>query len=293
MQGQDDRSGGGELDERGENFAKALRVVGIFGAMNRGEDVLPGLKLQSFQDACVLFREIAVEENGVVHDITDAMHAALDSFVMEIFVGGLGGCEEQSGDVVCEDAIDFLGHAAIEGAETGFNVSDGNVKFCGGEGSGESGVGIAIDEDEIGLILRENLLDGFEHFAGLRAVGAGTDAEIVIGRGDLQLFEKDAGHVVVVMLAGVDKDFLDAGGAECSADHGCFDELRARSDDGDDFQAVNLGGDFADANCELRRNSMRRRLCEVTRRGEVESMWGWEGVARRGGMGEMLLSVTF
>lgn len=237
MQGQDDRSGGGELGERGENFAKALRVVGIFRAMDCGEDELLGLKLQILQDARVFFREVAVEEDRVIHDVAHAMHAALDAFVVEIFVGGFSGREKEQRDVVGEDAIDFLGHAAIEGAETGFDMGDGNVEFYGGEGSGESGIGVAIDEDEIGLVLREDLLDGFEHFAGLGAVGAGTDAEIVIGRGDLQLFEENAGHVVVVMLARVDEDFLDAGGAECSADDGSFDELRARSDDGDDFQA--------------------------------------------------------
>src|SRR4029450_10164871 len=60
------------------------------------------------------------------------------------------------------------------------------------------------------------------------------DAQIDVGRWDLEPVEKDAGHLVVVMLPGVHQDFLVAL-SELAAQRRRLDELRPRAHDRDDL----------------------------------------------------------
>ena len=66
---------------------------------------------------------------NVQHDIADEMHAGGDAFGGEIGDGGAAGAEEQVGKMVGSHTIDFFGHAAIETAQTSFDVGDGNMQL--------------------------------------------------------------------------------------------------------------------------------------------------------------------
>ncbi|OPZ80283.1 MAG: hypothetical protein BWY77_01154 [bacterium ADurb.Bin431] len=80
---------------------------------------------------------------------------------------------------------------------------DRNVELGGGQGSRQGRVGIAINQHPVGFLLLQHPLDPDQHLGGLLAVRAGTDLEIEVGRGDLQLLEKKLRHVAVIVLTGV------------------------------------------------------------------------------------------
>jgi hypothetical protein len=59
------------------------------------------------------------------HDIADEIDGlAGTAFFEEMLDGVLFGDEEKIGKGVGEDAIDFLGHGAIEAAKAGFDMGD-------------------------------------------------------------------------------------------------------------------------------------------------------------------------
>jgi hypothetical protein len=116
------------------------------------------------------------------------------------------GYEKIVGEGIGEDAIDFFGHTAVEAAEAGFDVGDGNAKLHSGERNGNSGIDVANDKNEIGLVFEQYGLDALENFSSLHGVRARTDFEIDERRGDAHLTEKNVGKGGVVMLTGVDED---------------------------------------------------------------------------------------
>jgi len=118
------------------------------------------------------------------------------------------GDEKIVGDGVGEDAVDLFGHGAVKTAEARFDVSDTNAELHGGERNRDSGIDVADDEDEVGLVVQKNGLDAFQDLGGLRGVGAGADFEVYMGHGDAHLAEENVGKLFVVVLARVDEDGL-------------------------------------------------------------------------------------
>ena len=146
------------------------------------------------------------------------------------------------GNGVSEDAVNFLGHAAVKAAKAGFDVGDANAEFHGGERDGDGGVDISDDENEIGFAFQENGLDTFQDLGSLRSVGAGTDFEVHVGRGDAHLAEENVGKLFVIVLAGVNEDGLDFGmPLHFAHKRGDFREIGAGADDTQDFQALAHG----------------------------------------------------
>ena len=141
--------------------------------------------------------------------------------------------------MIGNNAIDLFGHLAIEGAQARLDMRDGDVQLGRRQRAGERGIGVAVDHQLVGLRFQEDRFDLLEHASGLRAVAAGTDAELIPGFGNAELLEEDIGHVLVIVLASVDEDFLAAGHlAQQARDDGRLDELGACADDGDDFHDV-------------------------------------------------------
>jgi hypothetical protein len=67
---------------------------------------------------------------------------------------------------------------------------------------------------------------------------AAVDAQIMVGRAQLEIAEEHVRHASVVVLPGVDQHLVDAGrGGDTSRHRGRFDELRSRADDREDFHA--------------------------------------------------------
>src|SRR6202040_3074188 len=90
--------------------------------------------------------------------------------------------------------------------------------------------------DCLRLALREKTLQTDHRSGGLFRVRAGADAEINNGFWHSKVFEEDFGHCVVIVLARVTDSVFDTRSAECGVDGSCLDEIRARSDNGNDHK---------------------------------------------------------
>ncbi len=134
-----------------------------------------------------------------------------DTLGGEVVHGDLAGAEQQGGELVRHDSVDLFGHAAVEAAQARLHMGDGDVEFRRGQGAGQRGVGVAVDQNPVGLFGKEDLLDGRQHPAGLLAVRAGSDVQVVFRLGNFEFPEEDGRHAVVVVLTGVDEDLLDGG----------------------------------------------------------------------------------
>ena len=111
-----------------------------------------------------------------------------------------------------------------------------NARLGARQCAGERRVGVAIDEHDVGSLVLHHRLELCEHRAGLRAVRSAADVQMMIRRGDAELLEEDVRHPVIVVLAGVHQHFREAA-AQRRAERRRFDELRARSEDGQEFHA--------------------------------------------------------
>ena len=139
--------------------------------------------------------------------------------------------------MVGQDAVDLLGHRAVERAHPGLHVRQRKVPPGGGERPGQRRVGVAVDEHELGRRVLEHRLERVHHARGLGGVRSARDAELAVGRGNAQLAHEHRGELVVVVLAGVDQHLLVAF-AQGARHGGRLDELRPVADDGQDPQRV-------------------------------------------------------
>src|SRR5580693_10782684 len=130
------------------------------------------------------------------------------AFLLEILDGVFLGDEEIVGQGIGQDAIDFFGHTAVEAAEAGFDVGNGNAELYGGKRNSDRGIDVANDKNEIGLMLEQDGLDALEDFGGLHGVGTGADFQIDARRWDAHLAEENVGEGGVVMLTSVHEDGL-------------------------------------------------------------------------------------
>ena len=101
----------------------------------------------------------------------------------------------------------------------------------------ECGIGIAVDDHPVRLFRKQHRLDRDQHSPGHLAMAAAIDIELVRRRRNIQFPEKHVRHVVVEVLTGMDHHFLETvgvtdGAAYCS----CLDELRARTDNGENLE---------------------------------------------------------
>jgi len=105
-------------------------------------------------------------------------------FARQVIDGGLCGAEEKVGNVVGDDAVDLLRHRAVEAAQAGLDVGEGQVQLGRGERAGQRRVGVAEDDHPVGRLLLEHRLQALQHLSGLASVRPGADAEVVVGLRD-------------------------------------------------------------------------------------------------------------
>jgi len=77
---------------------------------------------------------------------------------------------------------------------------------------------------------KPHTLERLEHLGRLAAVRARADAELVGGRRNLELVEKNLRKSKVVMLTGMDDTIGDVRTSQGRRQNGRFDELRPRPD---------------------------------------------------------------
>lgn len=94
-------------------------------------------------------------------------------------------------------------------AQPCLDVRDGYLVFGRGQGTGEGGIGIAIDQDPVGPFVQDARLDGLQHPPGHGAVVEVGDAEVVMRLRDVELLKEDVRHIGIEVLTRVDDDFFD------------------------------------------------------------------------------------
>ena len=224
--------------QRAENVCEQHRVVGVLGAVHRREDIAARRQAEPLQQPAAVAGKLHELQRRVIHHVARAVYAVGDPFAAQVIDRGVGRREQQAGDVVGENAVGLLRHRPVERAQARLDVRDRNAELDGRERPSQRRVGVAVDQQPARLLLQQHLLDGLEHAPGHRAVRQAADAELVARLRDAHLPEKHLRHQVVVVLAGMHQDFLDAALRERARHRRRLDELRPRADHGDDFHPL-------------------------------------------------------
>jgi hypothetical protein len=88
----------------------------------------------------------------------------------EVLDGDLSGGQQEVGAVVGQDTVVLFGHPAVEGPQSGLEVRNGDVHLDGGDGRGEGGVGVAVNEDAVRGRLFQDFFQPVQHGTGLGSV---------------------------------------------------------------------------------------------------------------------------
>ncbi len=231
----------GEGMERLADAEEALAEA--FAAVAGDEDHLAGgdgrVGKRRCGDAAVFEGGFNVEQGVDAGVAGDGDLGIGDGFGSKIGGGHFGGREVEGGEAGGEDAIHFLGEGLghVAGAESGFDVADGDALVEGGEGAAEGGGGIALDEDEGWLFVAEDGFEGGEDTGGGLEEGlAGEhDVEVMVwGDGeDLEDLVKEG----AVLGGDADADGEEVGEAAEVEDGGAeFDGFGASAEDEKDFE---------------------------------------------------------
>ena len=135
-------------------------------------------------------------------------------------------------EVVRQLAVVLLRHRLVEAAQSRLEMGDRDVELDGGERGGERRVDVARDDDEVGRLVEQELLDRDERPRRLLAVRAGPHAEELVGLRHPELVEEHLRHALVVVLARVHEAQLDLGGLllERPVNRGDLHEVRPCAD---------------------------------------------------------------
>jgi len=246
MNGKDYRNLGSDSVNGAEEFGEFFRGIHIRRAM-QGEHG-KALPVSSLLEGQILadegiFGDGQKMAKRIDHDVANEINGLAGAAFFEEMLDGVFFRDEKIvGQGIGENAVDFFGHGSVETAESGFDVSDRDAKFYGGERNSDGGIDVADDENEIWLVFEQDRLDALEHFGSLRGVGAGADFEIDVRRGNTHLTEEDVRESFIVVLAGVDEDGVDFGMALHLADQRSdLGEIGASANDIDDFQLTAHG----------------------------------------------------
>jgi hypothetical protein len=131
--------------------------------------------------------------------------------------------------VIGEYPIDLFRHLAIEASETGLDMSEFCVEFARRDCTGENGVGVALYQDDMDILVSDDPFDPNQHLSSLLPVSVRSDAEMVIGLREAQSFKKDAIEFVGVVLSGMNERVRNVTAVTDPKNRGQFDYFRPRS----------------------------------------------------------------
>ena len=72
-----------------------------------------------------------------------------DAFGGEVARRRVARAQQEVRQVIGDDPVDLLGHAAVEAAQPGLDVSDGHEQLRGRQRTGQRGVRIAVDQEPV------------------------------------------------------------------------------------------------------------------------------------------------
>ena len=226
----------GQRVDRGEQALEVRLGVDVLLAVGGEQHVALGLQAELGKDVrCLDPVQVGAQDlgHGRPGDVGALRRAA---GVPEVAARMLGVGQVDVGDHVDDAAVGLLGQALVLAAVARLHVEDGDVEPLGRDG-GQAAVGVAQDQQGVGLDLDHELVGGRDDVAdGLAQVGAhGVQVDVwVVQR---QVAEEDAVERVVVVLPGVRQQAVEVAAALLD-DLGQADDLGARAHDDQELQAA-------------------------------------------------------
>lgn len=174
----------------------------------------------------------------VVEDFRHGRPCDIGAFLRQTAVGEVSSCVLRVGHVHVGDDIDdaavgLLGQALVLAAVAGLHVENGDMESLGSDNA-EAAIGVAKDQDTVGLGLGEELVGTIDDVAASSAKVITDGIHIDLGLGELQILEEYAVEVVVVVLACVGENHVEVLAALVD-DGGETDDLGACADNDNEF----------------------------------------------------------
>ena len=214
---------------------QAVGVVGVLGPVDGGHREVAALQAEVGQHGVGVGELGADLHQDVDHDVTDEDRAGGQALGGQVVHRYLGGGQQQVGGVVGEHAVVLLGHGPVERAQPGLQVRDRQVQLHRGQGAGQGGVGVAVDQHPVGSVLEQDLVHPGQDRARLCAVAGRADLEVHVRVRDPEVGEEDVGEHRVVVLSGVHDDVLHPTLTTGVGHRGQLDELRTGTDHAQDL----------------------------------------------------------
>lgn len=226
----------GQRVDGGEQAREVRLGVDVLLAVRGQQHVALGLQAELGEDVGGLdLAQVGAQDlgHGRARDVGALRGAA---GVLEVAAGVLGVGQVDVGDHVDDAAVGLLGQALVLAAVAGLHVEDGDVQALGRDG-GQAAVGVAQDQQRVGLYLHHELVARGDDVAhGLAQVGA-HGVQVDVGVVQRQFAEEDAVERVVVVLPGVRQQAVEVAAALLD-DLGQADDLGARAHDDKELQAA-------------------------------------------------------
>ena len=111
--------------------------------------------------------------------------------------------------MVGDDAVELLGHRAVERAHAGLDVRDRDPRLRRGERARERRVRVAVDEHRVGPLVAQQRRRARRACAPVCSVFEPPPSpQLDVRRGHVELAHEDRRQLVVVVLAGVHEQLL-------------------------------------------------------------------------------------
>ncbi len=201
-----DRRVGPERGERVDDPGELRRLVDVRRAVERHEHVAALVDAVPAPHRAVAGGVLEPPQR-VDHRVADVADARrVDALVREVLFRLGAVRQQQVGEPVGEHPVDLLGHGPVARAEPRLEVGDGDAELRRRERAGDRGVHVTGHDHESRALVEQDALERHQHLGGLLAVGAGADAERVIGSREPEIVEDLLRHPAVVVLARVDHE---------------------------------------------------------------------------------------
>ncbi len=203
-------------------------------AVDRREHERPRLEAEPLEDVRPLARERREPHRGVRHHVPDDLDPSRHVLGEERFARALVRRQQQPGEPVDLDPVPLLGHLEVAASQPRLDVRDRGACEDSRAGAREGRVRVAVDEHGIGSLAFRDCKDRGLHRLGI----GGVQIEAVARLAESELVEEDLRELRVVVLSGVDDDFVDSTLAQRHRKRCGLDELRTVPDDGEDLHDV-------------------------------------------------------
>ena len=226
----------GQRVDRSEQAREVGLCVDVLLAVGGEQHVALGLQAELREDVRGLdLVQVGAQDlgHGRARDVGALLGAA---GILEVAAGVLGVGQVDIGDHVNDAAVGLLGQALVLAAVARLHVKDGDVQALGRDG-GQAAVGVAQDQQCVGLDLHHQLVARGDDVSDRLAQVGAHGVQVDVGVGKLKVAEEDAVERVVVVLPGVRQQAVEMAAALLD-DLGKANDLGTRAHDDQELQAA-------------------------------------------------------